>query len=118
MARAKQSKAKERKDEMPAPEASDRDVAEFWETHSVADYWDDLKPAKLTKRPAPRQVVTLRFDPQALVALRAIAHGQGMNYTALVRGWIGERLKAELRAKVDLKRKSGSAMGGGRDSKG
>ncbi len=105
MARAKQAKAKEKKDEMPTPEASDREVAEFWETHSVADYWGDLEPAKLTKKPAPRQVVTLRFDPQAVHALRAIAQAKGMNYTALVRGWIGERLRAELHAKVTAHRR-------------
>lgn len=105
MARAKQSKAKERKDEMPAPGASDRDVAEFWETHSVADYWDQLEPAKLTKRPAPRLVVTLRFDPQAVDALRALAQRQGMSYTALAREWISERLNAELRAKVVARRR-------------
>ncbi len=106
MARAKQLKAKERKDEMPAPEASDRDVAEFWETHSVADYWDDLGPAELTKKPGPRQVVTLRLDSKAVDALRALARGQGMNYTALARGWISERLKAELRARVAARRRA------------
>jgi predicted DNA binding CopG/RHH family protein len=94
MARTKQLKLKERKDEMPPPRASDRDVAEFWETHSVADYWDDLEPAELTKKHAPRQVVTLRFDSKAVDALRAYAQGQGMSYTALVREWVSERLGA------------------------
>ncbi len=74
MGRAKATKAK--RAPMPSRAASDRDVAEFWETHSVADYWDDLEPAELTKKPKPRQVVTLRLDPQAVEALRALARRQ------------------------------------------
>lgn len=81
---------------MPAPGASDRDVAEFWDSHSVADYWDDLEPARIGKRPPPRRVVTLRLDPRAVVALRALARRRGLDYSALARSWIVERLRDEL----------------------
>ena len=83
---------------LPSRAASDRDVAEFWETHSVADFWDELEPAELTKKAKPRQVVTLRLDPQAVVALRALARRRGINYSTLARGWISERLRHELQA--------------------
>ena len=96
MRRLKATKAK--RAPMPSRAASDRDVAEFWETHSVADYWDDLKPAELTRKAKPRQVVTLRLDPQAVEALRALARRRGINYTTLARAWIAERLRHELHA--------------------
>ncbi len=96
MGRPKAAKAK--RAPMPSRGASDRDVAEFWETHSVADYWDGLEPAELTKKAKPRQVVTLRLDPQAVEALRALARRRGINYTTLARAWIAERLRHELHA--------------------
>lgn len=96
MGRPKATKAKRAL--MPGRAASDRDVAEFWETHSVADYWDELEPAELTKKAKPRQVVTLRLDPQAVEALRALARRRGINYTTLARAWIAERLRHELHA--------------------
>ncbi len=96
MGRPKAAKAK--RAPTPSRAASDRDVAEFWETHSVADYWDELGPAELTKKAKPRQVVTLRLDPQAVEALRALARRRGINYSTLARAWIAERLRHELQA--------------------
>ncbi|MBI3180919.1 MAG: hypothetical protein HYZ28_02110 [Myxococcales bacterium] len=93
---APRKKTKAEREPMPGPEASDREVAEFWDTHSLADYWDDLEPAELATKPKPRRVVTLRLDPQAVQALRALARRRGINYTALARTWIAERLQREL----------------------
>lgn len=85
---------------MPKPGDSDREVAEFWDTHSVADYWDDLEPVEIEPKPVPRQVVTLRLDPNAAQALRTLARRRGLNYSILVRAWISERLRDELKAEA------------------
>ena len=90
---------------MPEPRASDREVAEFWDTHSVADYWDELEPAELSIKPVPRRVVTLRFDPRAAEALRALARRRGTNYSTLVRNWIAERLRDELKTEAKAARR-------------
>jgi hypothetical protein len=82
---------------MPARGSSDREVAEFWDTHSVADYWDELEPIELRRRSAPRRVVTLRLDPRAVEALRVIARRRGIEYSALARSWITDRLRDEIR---------------------
>jgi hypothetical protein len=74
----------------------DREVADFWDTHSAADYWDELSPVSTEERPAAREVVTLRLDPKAARALRAVARRRGVSYTALAREWISERLRKEL----------------------
>jgi hypothetical protein len=30
-----------KKDPLPGPEASPEEIGEFWDTHSLADYWDE-----------------------------------------------------------------------------
>src|ERR1039458_5060203 len=95
--RHKAAKVKDanRRAEMPGPSASDRDVAEFWDTHSVADYWNELEPVEMkASKPAPRQVITLRLDPKAAEALQALARRRGTNYSTLVRAWLAERLSS------------------------
>jgi hypothetical protein len=92
----KKKKARKKLSPTPAQSASDREAAEFWDTHSVADYWDELSPAQLSLERGPRRVVTLRLDPGAVDALRALAKRRGMDYSALARSWISERLRTEL----------------------
>lgn len=29
------------KDPMPPPDATPEEIGEFWDTHSLADYWDE-----------------------------------------------------------------------------
>ncbi len=93
------------RDPMPEPGAGDREVAEFWDRHSVADYWDDLEPVTMTSKPPPRRVVTLRLDPKAAQALRTLARRKGTNYSTLARSWISERLRDELRAEAKAGRR-------------
>src|SRR5437016_4371559 len=85
-----------KRDSMPVSSSSDREVADFWETHSAADYWNELEPVEMKKHRAPRQVVTLRLDPKAVQALRALARRRGLDFSTLARSWISERLRKEL----------------------
>jgi len=91
------AKKKARKVRLPTRGASDRDVADFWDTHSVADFWEELSPAEISIERRPRRVVTLRLDSGALDALRALEKRRGVEYSALARTWISERLRSELR---------------------
>jgi hypothetical protein len=77
-------------------DVSDREVAAYWDTHSVADEWDKLEPVEFSARPPARKIVTLRLDPGASDALRSLAHRKGTNYSTLVRQWVSERLRREL----------------------
>jgi predicted DNA binding CopG/RHH family protein len=90
------AKKKTKKSKLPARGASDRDVADFWDTHSLADFWDELSPAELSVERGPRRVVTLRLDSGALEALRALAKRRGIEYSTLARTWISERPRSEL----------------------
>ena len=89
-----------------ARDASDREVAAYWDTHSVADQWDELEPVAFNVKPSARRVVTLRLDPGAADALRALARRRGTNYSGLARLWLSERLRVELRQETKKARRS------------
>lgn len=76
------------------PEFSSRqEEAEFWDTHSFADYWDELTPVKVRFAKNLSEGITIRFDPQTLARLRQEARRKGMGPTTLARMWILERLQ-------------------------
>lgn len=78
--------------------------AEFWETHSVSDYWnefesvrEELDPklkAKIKAR-ANLKRVTLRLSQEQIAAAKRIAAEKGIPYQTLMRMWIVEGIKAQ-----------------------
>ena len=76
--------------------ASYQEEAEFWDTHSFADYWEALPPVKVKVSPSLSEGITVRLDEATLTELRALAAEQGIGPTTLMRMWVLERLK-ELR---------------------
>jgi predicted DNA binding CopG/RHH family protein len=73
--------------------ASLEEEAAFWDTHSTADYEDEFKPVRVRVAKRLSTGVTIRFDPETLRRLRAIAQEQGIGPTTLIRMWVLERLK-------------------------
>jgi hypothetical protein len=69
--------------------------AAFWDTHSTADYEDEFKPVRVRVAKPLSTGVTIRFDPETLHRLRAIAQEQGIGPTTLIRMWVLERLKQQ-----------------------
>jgi CopG antitoxin of type II toxin-antitoxin system len=72
--------------------ASRAEEAEFWDTHSMADYWDDLKPVRVRFVKKLSQGITIRFDPPTLDKLRGQPYQKGIGPTTLTRMWILEHL--------------------------
>lgn len=83
-----------RRDPIPGKEATRAELAEFWDTHSFADYWDELKPIKVRFAKNLSEGATIRFDTTTLTKLRKVASKKGMGPTTLARMWIMERLAA------------------------
>jgi CopG antitoxin of type II toxin-antitoxin system len=75
--------------------ASIEEEAAFWDTHSTADYEDEFKPVLVCFAKGLSTGVTIRFDPETLRRLRAIAQEQGIGPTTLIRMWVLERLKQQ-----------------------
>ena len=74
--------------------------AAFWDTHSVLDYLDEFGPPQFVSKKHYTQGITVRFEPNTLVELRAVAQEQGIGPTTLLRMWVLERLKAARQQQV------------------
>jgi len=74
--------------------ASREEEAAFWDTHSLADYWDEFKPIQVRFAEKLSESITIYLDPGTLERLRSLAQEKGVvGPMALVRMWIMERLK-------------------------
>ncbi len=72
---------------------SREEEAEWWDTHDVTDYLDELRPVKVRFAKNLSEGITIRFDPETLSRLREEARKRGMGPTTLARMWILEHLR-------------------------
>lgn len=76
------------------PEFSSREQeAEFWDTHSIADYEDEFKPVRVRFAKNLSEGITIRLDPETLRKVRSLAREKGLGPTTLIRMWVLEHLK-------------------------
>ncbi len=79
------------------------EAAEFWDTHSLADYEDELEEVPdvqfVVTRAQPKKGVTVRLEQDLLDALRREAQAKGVGLSALIRTWVLEHLR-ELQEKT------------------
>jgi predicted glycoside hydrolase/deacetylase ChbG (UPF0249 family) len=75
------------------PEFASREAAaEFWDSHDITDFLDELRPVKARFARNLSEGITVRFDPETLGRLREEARKKGIGPTTLVRMWVLERL--------------------------
>jgi len=79
---------------MKIPETdSIRELAEFWDTHEVTEFGDDLvevtEPVFVRRA---RQGVIVPLSPRELEVVRALAAARGVDEAALIRTWVQEKL--------------------------
>jgi len=67
------------------------EIAEFWDTHSLADYWDQTREVEFEVRAKRRRRVTLYPDVYARIV--AEAREYGLLPETLVNIWLAERLQ-------------------------
>jgi hypothetical protein len=79
---------------MTIPETdSIRELAEFWDTHDVTEFADDLVEVTepvFARRPTTG--VTIALSANELKALRDIAASRGIDEAVLIRTWVQEKL--------------------------
>ena len=83
--------ARERKEPIPEFHSQEEEAA-FWDTHDMADHWDEFKPVTTAFAKNLSGAITVRLDPDTLQELRAQAGRKGIGPTTLARMWIMERL--------------------------
>ena len=66
-------------------------IAEFWDTHSLDDYWAQTHPVEVEVRAKRRRRVTL--DPQVYAQIEDEARQRGVLPETLVNMWLSERLQ-------------------------
>lgn len=68
--------------------------AEFWDTHDITDYLDELTPVKVkvTLGQPKEETLTLRLQASLKSKLAKVAEGMGVNTSTLARMWIVEKI--------------------------
>jgi hypothetical protein len=70
-----------------------RELAEFWDTHDVTDFADELLEVRervFARRPGTG--VTVPLTARERSALRDLAASRGVDEAALIRTWVQEKL--------------------------
>jgi hypothetical protein len=74
------------------------EMVEFWDTHSLADYDDEIDEVEMTFDPAARRT-WIGIEPDLLTELRRIARERRISTQTLVNLWLSERI-AQLKTQV------------------
>jgi hypothetical protein len=69
------------------------EIAEFWDTHSLAEYWDQTHEVEFEVRAKRRRRVTL--VPEVYARLEVQASARGIQPETLVNLWLAERLQEQ-----------------------
>ncbi len=71
--------------------SSVEEIGEFWDTHSLADYWDETQEVEIEVRALPRRRIVVAPDLFEKLALQARI--QGLSPETLANLWLAERLQ-------------------------
>jgi mRNA-degrading endonuclease RelE of RelBE toxin-antitoxin system len=72
---------------------TDEQIAQFWETHSLADYWEELEEVEVTFEQPKTTVVGVRLEEGDVQQLKRLARRLGIGHSTLIRLWIKEKLR-------------------------
>ncbi|MFV1917417.1 MAG: CopG family antitoxin [Patescibacteria group bacterium] len=72
-----------------------KEEAKFWDTHSFADYWDELEDVDIVwEVDKPRdETLVLRVQKNFKENLKRAARKKGLNVSTLARMWLMEKLQ-------------------------
>jgi hypothetical protein len=71
---------------------SREEEAKFWETHSLADFADELEPVAVKVERPLGHILGVRLDAETVDRLACIGRAKGIGPSMLARIWIMERL--------------------------
>ncbi len=67
------------------------EIGDFWDTHSLADYWDQTREVHFEVSEVPRNRVTLNLELYSRI--KTVAQRRGISPETLVNAWLEERLR-------------------------
>jgi hypothetical protein len=77
----------------PIEMGSDAEIGEFWDSHDLADYWDQTEPAEFEVPPSARRRYLVALDSTVLRRVHRVAHQRGISTESLVNLLLEQRLK-------------------------
>ncbi|MCW5850652.1 MAG: hypothetical protein KIT87_11310 [Anaerolineae bacterium] len=80
------------KDPIPENFESIEAAAEFWDTHSLADYWDETTEVEIEVTAPRRRRVAI--EPELWEKIAVQARAKGISVETLVNVWLAERVAA------------------------
>lgn len=81
-------------DDKNRPEiASLDDIADFWDTHSLADFWEETEEVEFEIDPSARRRYLVALDPGLLRRLQQLARIRGLSTESLVNLFLEQRLQ-------------------------
>jgi len=78
-----------------------QEIGDFWDTHSIAEYWDQTRPVTFDVD-IQEEITYYRVELGLSEKVRALAKRRGVSPETLVNLWLQERLRREaalIRAK-------------------
>ncbi len=81
----------ERKDSIPEEFGNLEEAADFWNTHSLSDYWEETQEVEIEVKAVRRQWVPLASHVASRASERA--RREGVSVETLINLWVAERLE-------------------------
>ena len=85
-------KKDKKRDPMPLPDATPEEIGEFWDTHSLADYWDETNEVDFQVNLKLKHNL-IPVEREIAEQINAHATRQGVSAEKLVNFWLREKLK-------------------------
>ena len=79
-------------DPIPDEFESIQEAADFWDSHSLADYWDDTEDVEFAVH-LEASTVLIPIEQKLAERLRAVARQQGLSAETLVNLWLSEHIE-------------------------
>ena len=70
------------------------EIADYWDTHSLADHWEQTREVEFEVR-APHRIT---LDPEVYARLEERARTRGVSLATLVNSWLVEHLSTDKAA--------------------
>jgi predicted DNA binding CopG/RHH family protein len=68
------------------------ELAKFWDSHDVTDFEEELEEVSGPVFERNMEDVCVSLEPKDLLAVKRVAEAQGVEYRALIREWVLEKL--------------------------
>ena len=72
-----------------------KEIGEFWDTHDLADYWEQTHPVEF-EVDIQSEVTYYALDATLSAKIRSIAKQCGVSPETLLNLWVQERLQEEM----------------------